>query len=83
MARAIIHNSDYPSVADAKTAIDRYFSERNTEFIRSPRKAGRTIWGKERVPCDFQEANNCKGPALFTGLSRSIFRLYYFLMERG
>jgi hypothetical protein len=32
MARAIIHNSDYPSVADAKTAIDRYFSERNTEL---------------------------------------------------
>ncbi len=67
MARAIIHNSDYPSVADAKTAIDRYFSERNAEFIRSPRKAGKAIWGKERVPCDFREANNCKDPRYSRG----------------
>ena len=30
MARAIIHNSDYKSVDDAKSAIDRYFDERNS-----------------------------------------------------
>src|ERR1019366_8887385 len=29
MARAIIHGSDYKSVDEAKTAIDRYFAERN------------------------------------------------------
>jgi hypothetical protein len=63
MARAIIHNSDYRSVQDAKEAIDRYFDERNKRFIKSPRRAGKTIWGKERTPPAFLEANNCKDPA--------------------
>ncbi len=60
MARAIIHNSDYSSVADAKIAITRYFDERNSNFLNCPRKAGNTIWGKERVSSDFLEINNCK-----------------------
>jgi hypothetical protein len=60
MARAIIHNSDYASVVDAKTAISRYFDERNASFLAAPRRAGRTIWGKERVPSIFLETNNCK-----------------------
>ena len=51
IARAIIHNSDYGSVAGAQTAISRYFEERNAAFFASPRRAGRAIWGKERVPC--------------------------------
>lgn len=63
MARAIIHNSDYQTVEEAKAAIDRYFLERNNYFTLHPKRAGRKIWGKERVPCQFSEANNCKNPA--------------------
>jgi hypothetical protein len=62
MARAIIHNSDYQSIEAAKVAIDRYFRERNEYFTLHPKRAGRKIWGKERVPCQFSEANNCKDP---------------------
>jgi transposase len=62
MARAIIHNSDYKSIDDAKVAIDRYFAERNEHFRQQPRRAGRKIWGKEREPPVFTEANNCKDP---------------------
>ena len=32
MSRAIIQNSNYQSVDDAKAAIDRYFNERNAHF---------------------------------------------------
>jgi hypothetical protein len=62
MARAIIHNSDYKTVDDAKAAINRYFEERNAHFKRSPRRAGKKIWRKEREPPVFSEANNCKDP---------------------
>ena len=62
MARAIIHNSDYPNVDDAKAAIDRYFRERNAHFRKHPQRAGKKIWGKERQPAVFSEANNCKDP---------------------
>jgi transposase len=62
MARAIIHNSDYKSVDEAKAAIDRYFTERNTHFRQRPRRAGKKLWGKEREPAVFSEANNCKDP---------------------
>jgi hypothetical protein len=64
MARAIIHNSDYASVNEAIRAIDLYFVERNRYFRKNPRRAGRKIWGRERVPervpANFAEANNCK-----------------------
>lgn len=60
MARAIIHNSDYGSVDEAKSAIDRYFGERNKHFRDHPKVAGRKIWGNERVPSEFDEAQNCK-----------------------
>ena len=43
-------------------AIDRYFRERNDYFKEHPRRAGKKIWGKERVPAAFSEANNCKDP---------------------
>ena len=59
---AIIHNSDYASVEAAKAAIDRYFSERNDHFQKHPRRAGKKLWGKERVEPEFNEANNCKDP---------------------
>lgn len=63
MARAIIHNSDYSSTEDAIRAIDRYFLDRNGHFRDNPKKAGRKIWGKERVPAEFSAAHNCKDPA--------------------
>jgi hypothetical protein len=62
LARAVIHNSDYGSVDEAKTAIDRHFRERNEHFQRHPRRAGKKIWGSELVPCEFSEAQNCKDP---------------------
>jgi hypothetical protein len=62
MARAIIHNSNYPSLDGAKAAIDRYFAERNLQFQRNPKRAGNKIWGKERELATFSEANNCKDP---------------------
>jgi transposase len=60
MARAIIHNSDYESLAACKAAIDRHFAERNAFFKANPKKAGRIIWGKEITPSTFSPANNCK-----------------------
>ena len=62
MARAIIHNSDYRSVDEAKAAIDRYFAERNNHFQQHPRRAGKKLWRKERAPAVFSGANNCKDP---------------------
>jgi hypothetical protein len=62
MARAIIHNSDYMTIDDAKTAIDSYFYKRNLHFKEFPMRAGHKIWGKERVPASFSRANNCKDP---------------------
>ena len=62
MSRAIIHNSDYQSVDEAKGAIDLYFLERNQHFKDNPKRAGNKIWGKERVVVEFRESNNCKDP---------------------
>jgi hypothetical protein len=62
MARAIMHNSDYPSVEYAKAAIDKYFQTRNAFFEAHPDRAGKTIWRSERVPVAFSDANNCKDP---------------------
>jgi len=62
MARAVIHNSDYPSIEAAKYAIDVYFAERNGHFSKHPRRAGQKIRGKERVPSEFVEGQNCKDP---------------------
>lgn len=60
MARAIIHNSNYSSVDEAKSAIDQHFRERNEYFQKHPKPAGRKIWGKEPTQSQFSEANNCK-----------------------
>jgi transposase len=62
MAKAIMHNSDYPSAEAARHAIDRYFAERNAHFSLHPKRAGNKIWGRERVPSEFQEGQNCKDP---------------------
>jgi hypothetical protein len=64
MARAIIQNSNYASVDEAKGSIDEYFEERNTYFKDHPRKAGNKIWGKERIAAAFSPSNNCKDPRL-------------------
>jgi transposase len=63
MARAIIHNSDYQSVAECKNAIDRHFIERNQYFRENPKRAGNKIWGDELVEAKFSESSNCKNPA--------------------
>jgi transposase len=62
MARAVIHNSNYASADDARAAIDRYFADRNQQFRNHPRRAGKRIWGEERVPSAFSDSNNCKDP---------------------
>ena len=62
MARAIIHNSDYPSVNECKNAIDLHFHNRNQHFKENPKRAGKKIWGKEREKAVFCESNNCKDP---------------------
>jgi hypothetical protein len=62
LAVSVIHNSDYASVDEAKTAIDRYFEERNAHFRENPKRAGNKIWGKERVPSTFKEGQCCKHP---------------------
>ena len=60
MARAIIHNSNYESVEECKSSIDRYFTDRNQFFKDNPKRAGDKIWGKERVLPVFNSSNNCK-----------------------
>jgi hypothetical protein len=65
MARGIIHNSDYHSVEATKDAIDRYYAERNEHFRIHPKRAGRKIWGHERVQSEFHEGNNCKDPLYY------------------
>src|SRR5215213_10134379 len=62
MARAIIHNSDYKTLDDAKAAVDRYFADRNAHFAQHRKRAGRKIWGQEREVAAFSEANTCKDP---------------------
>ncbi len=62
MARAILHNSDYSSVGEAKQAIDRYFAERNEYFREHRKRAGNKIWGGERETAGFSESSNHKDP---------------------
>ena len=62
MARAILHNSNYSSLEEAKEAVARYLEDRNASFRANPMPAGNLIWGKERTPVAFSEANNCKDP---------------------
>jgi transposase-like protein/transposase len=62
MSRAVIQSSDYHSVDEAKAAIDRHFRDRNAHFRNYPKRAGKKIWGGERVPSHFSESHNCKNP---------------------
>ena len=56
------HNSNYSSAAAARVAIDRYFQERNENFLQNPKRAGNKLWKLELVPSEFDEAQNCKDP---------------------
>jgi len=60
LSKSVIHNSDYHSVAECTAAIDRYFSKRNKYYLENPQRAGKKIWGKERVIPVFDKANVCK-----------------------
>ncbi len=62
MAKAIIHNSDYPSVEAVQAAINQYYLDRNAHFVAHPRRAGKKLWGEELVPATFGEGQNCKDP---------------------
>jgi len=62
MASAIIQNSNYQSIEDAKHAINLYFKDRNKYFRKHPKRAGKKIWGNELVPATFKEGQNCKNP---------------------
>jgi transposase len=44
MKRAVIHNSDYQSEEEMKTAISVHFCERNEFFKHNPKRAGKRIW---------------------------------------
>jgi transposase len=60
MAKAIIHNSNYGSIDEAKSAIDQHFKERNEYFQQHLKVAGNKIWGHENSQPQFSETNNCK-----------------------
>jgi len=60
MAKAVLHNSNYPTVDHCKTAIDTYIADRNKHYRQYPQRAGNKIWGKEEVEPDFKPSNNCK-----------------------
>ena len=62
LARAVIHNSDYQSVDEAKAAIDRYFDERNAHYRKHPKRAGGKIWKMKSESAEFSELKNCKDP---------------------
>jgi len=65
MARAVIANSNYASVEEARAAIERYVQERNEKFGCAPKRAGGKIWGMEREPARFSGSNNCKDPRYY------------------
>ncbi len=44
MKRCIIHNSDYQSETEMKTAISQHFRERNDHFRENPKRVGKKIW---------------------------------------
>jgi hypothetical protein len=62
MARAIIHSSDYHSGKESQGAIDRYFTYRNEHYRLNPKKAGKRIWGLERISVMFSGNKNCQDP---------------------
>ncbi len=62
LSEAIVKNSNYGSIDEAKSAIDLYFDERNDFFQNNPGRAGNKIWGEEIVKPLFKQGQNCKHP---------------------
>jgi transposase len=58
MTRAVLDNSNYPSVDLCKNAISKYLRERNSYYKKNPKKAGKVIWGKEKIVSRFDEGQN-------------------------
>lgn len=56
MKRAVIHNSDYKSELEMKTAISQHFRDRNEYFQENPKRAGNKIWEIDF----FQDHDNIK-----------------------
>ncbi len=67
LARAVIHNSNYPDTNACKKAIDLHFQQRNEDFKAHPKRAGNKIWGKEIVKAKFRETQNCRLPSAMLG----------------
>jgi transposase len=62
MARAVIHNSNFDGVTEAKKILDGYIEQRNSYFLLHPRRAGNKIWGCEKLASAFNESQNFKDP---------------------
>ena len=60
MSKGIIQSSDYSSADECKSAIDKYFHDRNVYFQKYPKRAGKKIWGKEINKPIFDETKNFK-----------------------
>lgn len=60
LSEAIVKNSNYSSVDEAKNSINMYFEERNEYFKNNPGRAGNKIWGAEIVKPLFKQGHNCK-----------------------
>ena len=56
MKRAVVHHSDYQSVAELKIAVSSHFVERNAFFKENPKRAGKKIWNVDF----FQDTNNLR-----------------------
>jgi hypothetical protein len=62
MARAVVHNSDFPHPDAAKKLIGDYFAVRNAYYEQNSSRAGNKLWGKERTIPVFAETSNHKDP---------------------
>jgi transposase len=57
--RAVVHNSDYASEEEMKSAISKHFCERNLFFKANPRRVGKRIWEMEFfADCDNLRSGN-------------------------
>lgn len=56
MKKAVIHNSNYQSKGEMKSAISLHFVERNDYFKKNPKRAGKKIWEIDF----FKDYNNIK-----------------------
>ena len=86
MSRAVIQNSAYQSVDDAKAAVDRYFNERNAHFKDHPRRAGAKIWGKEpgrQSPTNDTAPGRLRIPACIAAVVHKVDLLIGWEEQRG